>query len=188
MTRDQIVEIQRKIGTTPDGFWGGKSVSACHWYLSKISPVSGSTPTNDQSSLTRAYGSPGDTSRHRVIDVKGLGVKYDGKIVSRISVNDAAADSLLGVLKELATFKEGKEVLALYAGVYNNRLMRGGSLPSLHARAAAIDLAPKGNGLHTSWPTRASMPFSVIETFTRHGWKSAAAWWGRDAMHFERTV
>lgn len=187
MTRAQIIDIQRKVGTTPDGFWGSKSIAACQRYLRALMPSPNPAPATDQASLTRAYGKPGDTSKHRIIDVKGLGVKYDSKSVSRISVNAAAADSLLAALKELSTFLEGRAVLAQYAGVYNNRPMRGGSLPSLHARAAAIDLAPSGNGLHTSWPSRATMPFSVIETFARHGWKSAGAFWGRDAMHFERT-
>lgn len=187
MTRAQIIAIQRKVGTIPDGFWGPKSIAACQKYLRAIMPLPNPAPATDQLSLTRAYGKPGDTSKHQVIDVKGLGVKYEGKSVLRINVNSAAADSLLAALKELSTFPEGRAALAQYAGVYNNRPMRGGSLPSLHARAAAIDLAPIGNGLHTAWPTRASMPFSVIETFARHGWKSAAAWWGRDSMHFERT-
>lgn len=187
MTRDQIIEIQRKVGTIPDGFWGPKSIAACQKHLRSIMPLPNPAPSTDQASLTRAYGRPGDTSKHQVIDVKGLGVKYDGKSVSRVTVNSAAADSLLAALKDLSTFPEGRAALAQYAGVYNNRPMRGGSLPSLHARAAAIDLAPRGNGLHTAWPTRASMPFSVIETFARHGWKSAGAFWGRDSMHFERT-
>lgn len=187
MTRAQIIAIQRKVGTIPDGFWGGKSIAACQKYLRAIMPLPNPAPATDQASLTRAYGRPGDTTKHQVIDVKGLGVKYDGKSVSRITVNTAAADSLLAALKELSTFPEGRATLAQYAGVYNNRPMRGGALPSLHARAAAIDLAAKGNGLHTSWPTRSSMPFSVIETFARHGWKSAGAFWGRDSMHFERT-
>ena len=65
--------------------------------------------------------------------------------------------------------------------------MRGGSLPSLHARGAAIDLDPGTNGLHTPWPTRATMPLEVMECFAREGWLAAGAFWGRDAMHFQAT-
>ena len=69
----------------------------------------------------------------------------------------------------------------------NNRSMRGGSLPSLHARGAAIDLMPDQNANHTPWPSAATMPMEVMEAFAREGWLSAGAFWGRDAMHFQAT-
>jgi hypothetical protein len=65
--------------------------------------------------------------------------------------------------------------------------MRNGTLPSLHARGAAIDLDPDDNGLHIPWPVRATMPIEVMEAFAREGWKPAGAFWSRDAMHFEAT-
>ena len=79
------------------------------------------------------------------------------------------------------------DILVQYAGVYNNRPMRGGSLPSLHARGAAIDLAPDTNRMSQSWPTSADMPLEVMEAFAREGWTPAGAFWGRDAMHFQST-
>jgi hypothetical protein len=78
-------------------------------------------------------------------------------------------------------------VLEKYAGCFNNRAMRGGSLPSLHARGAAVDLDPDDNGNHIAWPTRATMPLEVMEAFAREGWLSAGAFWSRDAMHFQAT-
>jgi hypothetical protein len=122
-----------------------------------------------------------------MIDVSGLGVRFSGQSVSRINCHRRVAESLLSIIRELATFPEGRTALAQYAGVYNNRPMRGGSLPSLHARAAAIDLIPATNGNRTAWPTRATMPISVMEVFARYGWLSAGAFWGRDAMHFQAT-
>ena len=65
--------------------------------------------------------------------------------------------------------------------------MRGGSRPSLHARAAAIDLDPGNNGLVTHWPMKATMPLEVMEAFAREGWLPAGAFWSRDAMHFQST-
>jgi hypothetical protein len=65
--------------------------------------------------------------------------------------------------------------------------MRGGSNWSLHAYGAAIDLAPHNNGLHTHWPTRATMPLEVMEIFARQGWLPAGAFWSRDPMHFQAT-
>jgi hypothetical protein len=65
--------------------------------------------------------------------------------------------------------------------------MRGGSLPSLHARGAAIDLDADNNGNHVAWPVRATMPLEVMEAFAREGWLSAGAAWLRDGMHFQAT-
>jgi len=187
MTSDQIISIQKEIGTTPDAIWGEKSKVACITYLRALMLKATTAPATDQTSLTAAYGLPGDVSRHTKINVSGLGVKYDGKDVNSITVNKAAADSLLAIITDLSKFDEGRAALARYAGVYNNRPMRGGTTPSLHARAAAIDLMPTSNGLRTPWPKSATMPFSVVKVFAKHGWKSAGAFWGRDAIHFERT-
>jgi hypothetical protein len=65
--------------------------------------------------------------------------------------------------------------------------MRGGSTPSLHARGAAIDLAPSTNGNREHWPSRSNMPIEVMEEFSKEGWLSAGACWSRDGMHFQAT-
>ncbi len=69
------------------------------------------------------------------------------------------------IIRELATTPEGKIALSQFAGCYNNRAMRGGSLPSLHARGAAIDLMAATNRNKQHYPSSADMPFSVIEVF-----------------------
>lgn len=187
MTRSEIIKTQRTIGTTPDGFWGPKSIAACQSHLRALMPKPNPWPATSQAALQSFYGLPGDSSQQTVIEVRGLGVKFSGQIVNRINCHRKVADSLLEIIQELATFEEGKFALAHYSGVYNNRPMRGGRLPSLHARAAAIDLAAAGNGLHTAWPTRARMPLSVMAVFAKRGWLSAGAFWGRDSMHFQAT-
>lgn len=185
MTRDRIKKIQSKIGATVDGFWGPKSIAACQAYLRSLAPAESNWPGTSQEALQGYYGSPGDESRLVSVNVEGLGLRYDGKPVKSIRCHDKVADSLKRVLTVLS--KTHPDILAQYAGVYNNRPMRGGSLPSLHARGAAIDLAPDTNRLSQSWPTSADMPFEVMEAFAREGWKSAGAFWGRDAMHYEAT-
>lgn len=184
MTQEKIKEIQNKIGVVADGFWGPKSIAACQRYLRKLMPVPNSWPKTDQSSLTAFYGMAGDESKLTTIDVTGLGVKYDGKTVKTIRCHQRVSASLRRVLQSLGCHKD---ILAKYAGCFNDRQMRGGSLPSLHARGAAIDLDPDNNGNHTSWPARASIPLEVMEAFAKEGWISAGAFWGRDAMHFQAT-
>ncbi len=38
MTRAQIQAMQDRIGTTPDGFWGPKSIAACQKHLRALMP------------------------------------------------------------------------------------------------------------------------------------------------------
>ena len=185
MTRDRIKRIQSTIGATPDGFWGPRSIAACQSYLRSLMPADANWPSQSQESLQGFYGSPGDESKLVAVNVEGLGLRYDGKPVKSIRCHDRVADSLKRVLTALS--KSHPDILAQYAGVYNNRPMRGGSLPSLHARGAAIDLAADTNRLSQSWPVSADMPFEVMEIFAREGWTPAGAFWGRDAMHFQAT-
>lgn len=185
MTIKQIQAMQERIGVTPDGFWGPKSILACQKHLKALLPPSHPWPKTDQKSLTEFYGLPGDESRHIRLDVAGLGLLYDGAAVARITCHERVGASLLRVLKRLSALHP--EVLADYAGCYNNRSMRGGSLPSLHARAAAVDFMPGSNGNKSAWPVASTMPLTVMEEFAREGWLSAGAFWSRDAMHFQAT-
>jgi hypothetical protein len=185
MNTNQIKDIQKEIGVEPDGFWGEKSTNACKKYIRNLMPPG--APAQDQASLTAAYGKAGDESQLVNLSVVGYGVKYDGKPVKTIRCNDKCADSLLEIIKELSTFPEGKATLADYNGCYNNRPMRGGSLPSLHARGAAVDFIAGTNANLSHWPTKATMPFSVIKVFAKHGWLSAGVHWNRDGMHFQMT-
>lgn len=186
MTREQIKAVQSRIGTTPDGFWGPASIAACQSHLRNMMPHPHPFPSTDQGSLTEFYGKPGDESQLVSMDVGGLGVCYDDSPVRTIRVHHRLEASLLSVLTDIAA-SPFAWVLAKYAGTYNNRPMRGGSLPSLHARGAAIDLWPEENGNKTSWPVYAMMPLQVMEIFAKHGWLAAGAFWGRDGMHFEAT-
>lgn len=187
MNTRQIIDMQERIGAEPDGFWGPKSIAAVQRHLRKLMPKPNPWPKTDQSSLTAAFGTPGDESRHSRINVDGLGVEYAGRKVKEILCNAAVAESLYRVIWNLSTTPVGRDVLALYDGCYNNRPMRGGTTPSLHARAAAIDFNADENGNRVSWPARATMPLSVMEEFAKEGWIAAGAFWGRDAMHFQAT-
>jgi hypothetical protein len=185
MTRDRIKSIQIKIGVEVDGFWGPKSIAACQSYLRSLMPAESNWPRPSQESLQGFYGSPGDELKLVSVNVEGLGLKYDGKPVKSLRCHDKVADSLKRALESLA--KSHPDILAQYAGVYNNRTMRGGSLPSLHARGAAIDLAADTNRLSQSWPVSATMPLEVMEAFAREGWVGLGWLIGRDAMHFQAT-
>ena len=116
---------------------------------------------------------------------------YGGKPVKKTRCHERVAPSLLDILSEIGDrYGVNKSIMAAasdYGGVFNNRPMRGGSTPSLHARGAAIDLSAGRNGNLVPWPVVADMPIEIMEVFARHGWLSAGASWGRDAMHFQAT-
>lgn len=178
--------MQQRIGATPDGFWGPRSIAACKAHLLRLMPKPNPWPATDQRSLQRFYGSPGDESNLTNIQTAGYQVLYEGKPVRSIWCHELVASSLYEILGELVD-QGFYGVLRGFDGCYNNRSMRGGSLPSLHARGAAIDFCASTNGNQTAWPTRATMPLEVMEIFAKHGWVAAGAFWGRDAMHFQAT-
>lgn len=186
MTQNEIKIMQEHIGVEPDGFWGPQSIAACQKHLLSLMPKTNPWPAQDQASLTKFFGAAGDESKLTALNVEGLGLLYEGKPVKVIRCHNKVAQSLERVLQEIAQSPH-KSVLTKYAGCYNNRVMRGGSLPSLHARGAAVDFDPDSNGNHVSWPTRATMPLGVMEAFAREGWLSAGAFWSRDGMHFQAT-
>jgi hypothetical protein len=193
VNQTQIQIIQETVGTEPDGFWGQQSVAACQRYLRAMMPKPNPWPKQDQKSLTAFYGPAGKVSVVQ-IPVPYKMYLYNGpKTVRTIGVHEKLAPSLDRVLKALSKrYKTEEDRTAAginrFYGVYNNRKMRGGSLPSLHARAAAIDFDYTRNGLNTHWPTRSTMPLSVMEIFAREGWLAAGAFWSRDAAHFQATM
>lgn len=186
MTKEQIIAIQRKVGTDPDGIWGQKSTMACRAYLRSLMPKGNDAPKPDESAMIAYYGQPGNTGNFTSIRVTDLGVQYEGADVKTIVCHSKAAASLLAALTEISKTPSAW-VLKKYAGCYNNRPMRKSKRKSKHAWGVAIDLAPEGNGMDDTWPNESTMPFEVMEAFARAGWISAGAEWGFDAMHFERT-
>lgn len=182
MNEAQIKHVQRRVGTLDDGFWGSMSVAACQRHLRAMMPSPNPWPSQSQAALQAFYGSPG--AHLGRIDVTGLGVKYGGQTVNSITCHPKVASSLLRIIKKISA-SPFAYVLAEYAGVFNNRPMRGGSLPSLHARAAAIDLMPGTNRNRAHWPTASTMPIEVMEFFAEEGWLSAGAFWSRDGMHHQ---
>ncbi len=184
MTREQIGAIQSKIGTTVDYFWGPKSIAACQRHLRSLMPSPNPWPKSDQASLTKFYGAAGDESQ--LVNLPApVPMFYEGKRIKTIRCHAKVAQSLARALT--AAYAVAPDVVKVYDGCFNDRPMRGGSLPSLHARGAAIDLDAGNNGNHVAWPVRATMPLEVMEAFAREGWLSAGAFWQRDSMHAQAT-
>lgn len=191
MTRQQILELQKRIGVQPDGFWGPKSIAAAQQHLRNFMPATNPWPRSDQASLRRFYGPPGTESNLTTITFP-FPLLFEDRPVRSTRVHRKCAASLLSILTQLGDRYSAQprimEAVEDFGGVYNNRPMRGGTAPSLHAYGAAIDLDPDANGLFAHWPTVADMPFEIMEAFAREGWTAAGAFWSRDAMHFQATT
>lgn len=186
MTSAQIVALQKRIGTNPDGFWGGKSIAACKAHLRALMPAPHPWPRSDQASLRAFYGHPEDNSDIISIEAPEWMRLYDGDTrLKTIQVHKKCAASLLRALN--AAYAVAPDFARRYFGCHVDRNMRGGNLPSLHAYGAAIDLAASTNGNNVHWPTVADMPLEVMEAFAREGWLSAGAFWSRDSMHMQAT-
>lgn len=186
-----IVQIQKRIGALPDGFWGPKSIESCKAYLRGLMLMAPQKwPASDTTSLTRFYGRPGDESNLVTFEFP-YPAYYDGKRVRTGRCHRLVKDSLLRVMGRIGEkYSQDPGIMEEaqdYAGMFNFRNKRLGSTLSVHAWGAAIDLDADDNTFRQHWPLEADMPIEIIEEFAREGWVSAAAFWGYDAMHFQAT-
>lgn len=195
MTQEQIMKMQKRIDEAGfhlvvDGFWGPRSQRQCRLYLRSLMSTLNPWPMASQRAIEAFYGAAGDESNLVRIEFP-YPMFYGGKRVTSTRVHKRCAGSLLHILKaigdKLLKFPDIKDEASDFGGVFNNRLKRGGTTPSLHAYGAAIDLDADDNTFRDSWPTQSDMPLEIIEEFAKEGWTSAGAFWGYDAMHFQAT-
>lgn len=193
MTLTQIIATQKRVGTTPDGFWGPKSTEAAKKHLRGMMPDPHPFPT--QANVTKFYGphgEPGGFSPPVKTIRLPFTIFYEGTAVKVLRPHEKCADSLLAVFERLAKVFPTEAArheagILTYDGLYAPRPMRGGTAWSMHSWAIAIDLNAAKNGNKWHWPVQAVMPIEVMECFAREGWTAAGAFWSRDAMHMQAT-
>jgi hypothetical protein len=189
MTSKQIIELQKHVGTTPDGRWGLKSISACNKHLRNLMPKDNPWPKSDYKSMVDFYGPPGEFNL--VTITFPITMFYDGKRVKTTRIHKKCADSFVRVLTQIQKLHGDKthimDAVSDYGGCFNHRNSRGATSLSKHAWGAAVDLAPDNNPFRAHWPMKATMPIEIMEEFAREGWLCAGAAWSFDAMHFQGT-
>jgi hypothetical protein len=196
MTRREIQRTQERIGTQPDGFWGPLSIAACQRHLRALMPQPARFPRAGTAAFLSRFGPPGVKGGHTPPLTKirlPFAVYYGTTKLLTLSPNTACADSLLAVFHRLAetypsTAARRAAGILTFDGIYNPRFSRNSSTWSLHAWAAAIDLDAARNPNRSAWPVASHMPIEVLEAFSAEGWLPAAAFWHRDAMHFQATA
>lgn len=190
MRPDEIIELQRHVGTDPDGLWRTKSIRACQNHLRRMMPRKSPWPLPDFKSMVAFYGQPGDEANLVQITFP-FPTFYAGKLVKTTRVHKRCADSLLRVLNSInAGFGADigiMEEIQDYGGCFNYRNSRGSKTLSKHAWGAAIDYDADDNTFRDHWPLQADMPIWIMEEFAREGWLAAGAFWSYDAMHFQAT-
>lgn len=157
MNKELVKAIQAKVGTTPDGIIGDKTLAA----LAKAFGVDTtaeleSIPTQSQVRAGRsAYGTPGDESA-LVNLVPPYTLYYEGKAVKSIRVHRLIASrveaALSAVLKAYGAAKIKQLGLDQYSGSYNYRPSTGGSSLSMHAWGIALDFDAEHNAMQMHKP------------------------------------
>ena len=184
--------MQARIGVQPDGWWGPRSIAACKKHLLAMMPVPPVGPKASTKACTEFYGEAGKVPIVRIKPPYRMFL-YDGlEVIDGIQIHAKCAESLQSILESLLDIYPNAQLrheagIDRFFGSYVNRTQRGGTQPSKHAWAIAIDLDANRNGLHTAWPTRSIMPLQVIEVFAQHGWINLGPVIQRDAMHFQMT-
>ena len=141
--------------------------------------------------IIKKYGEIGDASQLTTMTFP-YPMYYDGTLVKTARCHKLVKNDLEAIFKEILTtfgLKKIKELkLDQYSGLYNVRNKRGGSTPSIHSWAIAIDLYAAGNGLKVKTGDAVfSKPEykTFIDIWYKHNFKSFGRELDYDWMHFQ---
>lgn len=203
-------EFQQNNGLFVDGIAGRRTVAALlsmnavpmvrPHEVSRVPKPDGTyTPaqllTPRQANVVSVYGAPGsaDATAGRCVFPFPFRIAWDpGKTVSHcachVKVQKQATDLFAAVHAAYGTKAMQELGLDLFGGCFNNRVMRGGNKPSMHAYGIAWDLDPERNQL--KWDHKlAVFATKKYETFWSIVEQYGATSLGRerdfDWMHFQ---
>lgn len=106
---------------------------------------------------------------------------YDGNEIRRARCHHLLIDNFTAVFLEIAGLGL-QSFVQNYAGIYNNRPVRGGRKPSTHSWGIAIDLEPSKYPLGSA----NRFPKQIVDVFIKYGFFYGGYFSGRkDPMHFQ---
>ncbi len=142
-----------------------------------------------QSGAAAFYGTPGT---NLVKITPAYQVKYGGAPIKTITINQHCAESASAILADVLAHYGAEKIVELqlddFGGCFNNRPMRNGTTPSMHAYACAWDWDADRNGLRS---TKLNAQFAKpeykpwIDIHYAHGWISLGRERNFDWMHFQ---
>ena len=156
MNKELIKAIQAKVGTTPDGIIGDKTLAALAEALDVSLPEPTTMPTQAQVRAgTSMFGRPG--CEDDLVNVTPpYPLLYEGKPVKSIRVHRLIAGrveaALRAVLEHYGQEAISRLGLDVYSGSYNYRSSTGGSSLSMHAWGIALDFDAEHNTMQMHKP------------------------------------
>ncbi|MCQ2411248.1 MAG: hypothetical protein MJ053_07350 [Elusimicrobiaceae bacterium] len=149
MNKDLIKAVQTKVGATPDGIIGDKTLAAIAKALGVETPAPSTLPTQAEVRSGKSiYGRAGDET-NLVNITPAYQLYYDGKAVKTIRVNKAISARVEKALAEILEAYGPEKIHALgldrYSGSYNNRTTTSGKSMSMHAWGIALDFDAERN-------------------------------------------
>lgn len=173
--KNTIRSIQQKIGVTPDGIIGPRTLNALAAALG-VSVVP-RWPTQQQvRSGQSIFGAPGQEENLTALRPPYT-LYYEGKPLRTIRVHRLIAAHVQQALQEILRHYGSEDIhrlgLELYGGCYNLRPTAGGSSLSMHAWGIALDFSPDANAYRTKRP-RASLSSPECEAWW-HIWENHGA-------------
>lgn len=149
MNKELVKAIQKKVGTTPDGIIGDKTLAALAAALEVSLSEATTLPTQAQVRAgTSIFGRAG-CEDELVNIVPPYTLYYEGKAVKTIRVHRLIAErveaALRAVLEHYGQEAISRLGLDVYSGSYNYRSTSTGSSLSMHAWGIALDFDAEHN-------------------------------------------
>lgn len=149
MNKELVKAIQKKVGATPDGIIGDKTLAALAKALEVSLPEPTTMPTQAQVRAgTSIFGRAG-CEDELVNIVPPYTLYYEGKAVKTIRVHRLIAErveaALKAVLEHYGQDAISRLGLDVYSGSYNYRSTSTGSSLSMHAWGIALDFDAEHN-------------------------------------------
>ena len=136
---------------------------------------------NGLDEVIKTFGPTTEVPKHLVTFDLPYPLLYQGSAVHKATCHKLVVDNFVQAFKAIQDAQLEALVLR-YGGLYANRVIRGGTTPSMHAFGIAIDLEPEKYPLGSD----ARFPDAVIAVFHRFGFFYGGDFEGRkDPMHFE---
>ena len=188
-------EIQRAVGSKPDGVYGPNTARAILAKLELDEPKKEISSFPSQAQVRGGgtiFGKRGGNLTMIELPYP-MRLSWDTNVtVKRMTVNSACARSLKAILEDTLDHYGIDKIrmlgLALLGGCYNNRRVRGGSMWAIHSWGAALDLDPERNTLHmdhreAEFAKPAYEPF--FDIVYKHRWVSLGKEKDYDWMHIQ---
>jgi len=192
MLQLSLTALGQDVGAV-DGIMGNKTRAALRALLGDKPLPSPVVKSEDpslrwplESELDEFYGARGDHSQLSLLKLPRPMRLYspEGPIIEMLYAHNKVHKPMYRCLSKMLQMPDAfikKHELNVTAGVYNDRLKIGGSGPSTHSWACAIDISPRLNG----YGSHPDLPQEIVDIWKAEGAEWGGDWSTPDGMHFQ---